>query len=263
MVHYGRRSRPSALALQRSLTQLGYNGPNINFGYGINPEALNKPEAIRLASNKRLALQAMQEAGVPVPKPLYNDTWSFPCVGRPDSHRQGRGFWLCESHEDMARAYRGTSRKAAATHFMEYIPIEREFRVHVVNGKSIKISEKVGANGTNNHRNGAICRYPSDFSHKKTLRKAAKDAVEALGLDFGAVDIGWYDGKPYVFEVNTAMGLTDPNSDTLERYAQAFVALNKEKEDGNDDRLGVYSVARSVPVETPNVGCTCCCHDDI
>jgi len=30
--------------------------------------ALNKPEAIRLASNKRLALRAMAEAGVPVPE---------------------------------------------------------------------------------------------------------------------------------------------------------------------------------------------------
>lgn len=232
-VHFGRRSRPSGLALNNALTEEGYNGKKINFGIGAYRSAINSPEAIAKASNKRVALEIMNEAGVPVPQ-QYDPQHAiahfqyfgegYKLVGRPDSHRQGRGFWLCNSERDVRRSLAGTQHKAKATHFMDYIEAEKEFRVHVVNGNSIKISEKVGGNGvTRNHNNGATFQYPYDFHHKKTLRKVAKQAVEALGLDFGAVDVLWADGKAYVLEVNTAPCLTDTHSDTLDRYVKAFI----------------------------------------
>jgi len=105
----------------------------------------------------------------------------------------------------LRKAITGTRTKAAATHFMEYINIEREFRVHVVNGKSIKISEKIGGG---NHSRGAKFSYPHDFNHKKTLRRVSRAAVAALGLDFGAVDVIYSGEKFYVTEVNSAPALT-------------------------------------------------------
>lgn len=224
-VHYGQRTRPSGVALQNALNEAGYHGQDINFGYGLRRNALNKPEAIRLAFNKRLALQAMRTSGVPCPAEVRTPVNTYPIVGRPDSHRQGQGFWLVGNKQEARVAMRGRSRtrarrgKAAATHFMEYINIDREFRVHVVNSKSIKVSEKIGGG---NYSNGAKFQYPHDFDHKITLRNTAKDAVKALGLDFGAVDIMWSDDKPYVSEVNSAPCLTDENSDTLQRYVNAF-----------------------------------------
>lgn len=116
-----------------------------------------------------------------------------------------------------------------ATHFLEYIEDALEFRVHIVKGQSIKISQKVFTEGTEanrrNHRFGAKFEYPHEFTHKKTLRKWAKAAIEALELDFGAVDILYKDDKYYVLEINTAPCLTDENSDTLQCYVNAFLGI--------------------------------------
>lgn len=219
MVHYVRRTRPSALALERRLNQLGYRGPDIN--WGTNYSGLNADPS--LASNKRRALYAMQEAGVPVPK-LYTldnsdiNYANYPLVGRPDHHRKGRQFYLCHNSVQALAA-----RNRGATHFMEYIDNAREFRVWIVNGKSIKISEKIGGGVTKNFDSGARFYYPQDFNHKKTLRQVARQAVQTLGLDFGAVDILWKDDRFYVLEVNTAPCLTNQYSDTLERFAAAIV----------------------------------------
>lgn len=249
MVHYGARSRPSALALEEALSERGYNGPEINFGYGIATHGLNSPYAIQKATNKRVMRELFAEHEVPAPQLMPEGgsrAWGYPVIGRPDKHRQGRGFWKCLNSEDTRRARIGTRRKAAATHFMEYIEIEREFRVHIVNGKSIKISQK---SVVGNHRNGARFEYPSGFNHKKTLRKAARQAVEALGLDFGAVDIMWAGDRPFVAEVNSAPCLTDGSSDTLERYANAI------KEAYDTDNVGLdASGSGRVP---SSVNCPC------
>lgn len=243
IVHFGRKCRPSAVALSRALNEEGYEGRNINFGIVSGEHgAINRPHAIANAVNKRRMRQIFRDNEVPMPRLLDLDNagdWNYPVVGRPDQHRKGRGFWLCRTPYGVAKATRGRKRKKAATHFMEFIEAEREFRVHVVAGQSIKISEKIGGDGTaKNHARGAYFQYPQDFSHKKTLRRAAKQAVEALELDFGAVDILWANDKPYVLEVNTAPCLTDENSDTLERYVSAFIDnfhSNYEYEDEEDD----------------------------
>lgn len=258
-VHFGRKSRNSGLALQEALNNAGYTGPDINYGLGHSNDALNKPEALRMAVNKRLALEAMAQADVPIPT-MYvanagdanaaalsfvtnGDQSIYPLVGRPDHHSKGRGFWLCRTLQDVQRALRGTSIKQAATHFLQYIDNAREFRVHVVRDgregytnkyRTIKISEKIkdvnveDVEGrrpiTGNHANGIVFNY-TDVSNRdrKSLRKAAREAVMVLNLDFGAVDILFKDNKPYVLEVNTAPRLTDETSDTLDKYVQAFM----------------------------------------
>jgi len=229
IVHYIRKTRPSALRLAQKLREMGYTGKVINWGTK-EPFALNPPQAVALASNKHKALLTMQEAGVPIPKLVGNTggryslfdfrrlgiEWEYPIVGRPDYHRKGRQFYLCNNYEDVTNAL-----NRGATHFMEYVDNAREFRVHIVNGKSIKISEKIGGGITKNYESGARFYYPEDFNHKKSLRRVAREAVASLGLDFGAVDLLYRDGNFYVLEVNTAPCLTS-TSDTLERYARAF-----------------------------------------
>lgn len=222
MIHYGSKSKPSALALEERLTQLGYSGPDINFGYPGSPDALNEPEALRRASNKRLALEAFREADIPCPEEAVEGVTPFPWVGRPDKHSGGRGFWLCHDMDDVRRALKGTRLKAKATHFMELIDEPREFRVHVVADRVIKLSEKYGGM-IKNHRQGAVFAYPEDCSFKRDLRHLAKQAVDLFGLDFGAVDILEKDGSFFVLEVNTAPCLTDDKSDTLSRYASSII----------------------------------------
>lgn len=155
-------------------------------------------------------------------------------VGRPDRHTKGRGYWLCATQGDIDRALVGTRRKSPATHFTEYIPFDREYRVHVFNGKSIRISEKdFGSPIISSIRSrGNRFKVEVAFSMRKPthpvrrIRRAAKAAVKALGLDFGAVDVLEKDGRAYVLEVNSAPGL---GGSTPALYADAFLRWYDER----------------------------------
>ena len=222
-----RKSRLSGDTLEAALRDAGYDGPQICWGYSgvstITSGMLNLPGAVALATNKRLALIAMTRAGVPTLLIDPRGITEWPVVARPDHHHAGRFLRICEDYSQLCHHMRprlGRGRKAQCTHVQRYLGSAREFRVHVVNGLSIKISEKIGESG--NHSTGAVFTSRIEDGHRVTMRGIAKDAVAALGLDFGAVDLMYRDGQFYVLEVNTAPCLTDPNSDTLARYVRAF-----------------------------------------
>jgi glutathione synthase/RimK-type ligase-like ATP-grasp enzyme len=100
---------------------------------------------------------------------------------------------------------------------MEYIQnAPHEYRVHVFNGKSIRISEKAFFGREGNHRLYTTIKPTGQIDH---VRSAAKLAVEALGLDFGAVDILANDENCWVLEVNSAPSL---GGSMPQLYAQAF-----------------------------------------
>lgn len=221
---------PSGVALREALGD--FTG-HINWGYTKAPDGMNSSEAIKLASNKRKALWRMTDCGVNTPT-LYTKAEAFdavedtPIIGRTSYHQEGSGFFFCETREQVRNAISN-----GATHFLEYIEDAREFRVHIVNGYSIKISEKhkrFDADADEFVEDSWT--YPRKFKRKISLRKVAKEATDSLGLDFGAVDILYkkIDGQPtfFVLEVNTCPCLTDGNSDTLERYVRAFQEAQNE-----------------------------------
>jgi glutathione synthase/RimK-type ligase-like ATP-grasp enzyme len=126
-------------------------------------------------------------------------------IGRPDTHSRGRGFWKIADEDQFFKAMRGTRKKKAATHFMEYIDAPREYRVHIFKGKSIRISEKLwGQRGETSHGDYITGKPRHNVGH---VREAAKLAVKALQLDFGAVDILADDDRCWVLEVNSSPGL--------------------------------------------------------
>ena len=228
-VRIGNNGVLSGRELRKRLEEEHYSGEPINWAHMLY-DGINSPSAVRSASNKRRALYRMSECGVPTPQ-LYTFleartavSGGVRVVGRTSYHTRGSGFWYCESDNDVILA-----RHRGATHFMEFIEEPREFRVHIVHGQSIKISEKFKQYDTNSGVfDEGSWKYPERFRRKITLRTIAKQAVEALELDFGAVDILYkkIGGEPkfFVLEVNTAPNLTESiNNDTLERYVKAFM----------------------------------------
>lgn len=237
---YSGRSRPSALAIaesyrdQAEIDLVRSSQGHINWGRNrantqLNPDISN-------STNKRVMRELFEEHGVPMPKLVKGEVCKYeldrqgvdyPIVGRPDRHMKGRGYWYCENIADVRKAVRGTRRKRAATHFMEYIKAEHEYRVHIFKGKSIRISEKsffniwpARANFLNDEEGKRTYNTIKPTGRVGKVRQAAKDAVEALGLDFGAVDILVdYEGNPYVLEVNAAPGL---GGSTPALYAKVF-----------------------------------------
>ncbi|HEY6020587.1 MAG TPA: hypothetical protein VIY48_12065, partial [Candidatus Paceibacterota bacterium] len=112
--------------------------------------------------------------------------------------------------------------------YVRYKKKKHEYLVHVLNGQVIdctwkrKRADFEGEHNTKirNLAGGWVyCR--DEIEIPQDLYEQAIKAVNALGLDFGAVDIIWNkkENKSYVLEVNTAPGLTGT---TLQRYSEAF-----------------------------------------
>lgn len=210
---YSGRSAPSAELIADEdddiFTARSSEG-DVNWGRARANTSLN-PD-ISNCTNKRVMRELFASHEVPMPKlytkqevyeilaPLHEGEHGNRFVGRPDQHSKGRGFWDIRTLGGLRRASDGTRKKKAATHFMEYISsAPHEYRVHIFKGKSIRISEK------DFYEEGYVTIKPT--GNIKHVRKAAKKAVEALGLDFGAVDILATDDECWVLEVNTAPGL--------------------------------------------------------
>lgn len=180
-----------------------YRG-DVNWGRAVADTQLN-PD-ISNVTNKRVMRELFSSHNVPMPRLFPTDQAAeqidngLTIVGRPDHHMKGRGFWKCQTIHDLNKALRGTRRKKPATHFMEFIAAPREYRVHIFRGKSIRISEK---DHTAFHEYTTV----KPTARVWHVRKAAKQAVEAVWLDFGAVDILANDRECWVLEVNAAPGL--------------------------------------------------------
>lgn len=194
---------------------------------------LNKPAAVNTASNKLSALQALQNSGIRTPEFTTNyrqaSSWLNDDEVVVERHElrgnSGEGIRIVTLHDDEMEQDLQT-----APLYTKFINKTNEFRVHVFNGKIIDYIEKKKVSAE--RRGSTFNKYISSitcgwvFSHSNVrdipeVRDIAIKSVKALGLDFGAVDIVYADGLPYVLEVNTAPGLSGV---TLVKYANALRA---------------------------------------
>lgn len=191
---------------------------------------LNTPESVRLAANKLHAFQAMAKgAEINLPEFTANvgdaKEWGSTIVARTKlTGHSGEGIVLHEpDDEDIVNA----------PLYVRYIPKKEEYRVHVVGGVVTDIQRKARRHEVPNERvnwkirnmdNGFIFARNEDKPFPEQINQQAVKACEALGLDFGAVDIIFNEKKAtaYVLEVNTAPGLSGT---TLDNYIEQFKAV--------------------------------------
>lgn len=186
---------------------------------------INNPVSVGIASNKISSLMAFERYDVPHP--------AF------TSEKEIAQEWLAEGEKVVCRtlltAHSGQGIVVAkqqqdlidAPLYTLYIRKKKEFRVHVFNSKIIDIQEKRRSSAVDdhhpyirNHNNGYVfCR--GDIEEPDDLRGVAVSAVNALNLDFGAVDIVWNEAHDqcYALEVNTACGL---EGSTIDKYVNAI-----------------------------------------
>jgi carbamoylphosphate synthase large subunit len=211
---------------------------------------VNPRDMVRSASNKRAARIAFQEADVPAPQLFLRGSdvtkAELPVIGRTSYHNKGKGFWFCKTLAEVQRAV-----ERGATHFLEFVPKTREYRVHAFCKKkafgkedrkaddyaSVKLVEKVWQGKDKpdpkkvqkNHEFGWVFLGQQDRREEEldVVRFAAKQAMAALGLDFGAVDVMYkiMDKRPYVLEVNSTPSLADETADTCEVYAKRILSM--------------------------------------
>lgn len=224
------RPRPSDLIVNWGCSKAPDNFVGSNW--------LNRPSQVRAAICKLTSLQTMQDAGAVVP----DFTTSF----------DQAAAWLAEGRSCVARTLlRGSAGKGIvfldpkganppalprAPLYTAYEPRRDEYRVHifrrptgeyeVVDVQMKKLRQETKADADFKVRtagNGWVfCR--EGVTAPQEAHKQAIAAVQALGLDFGAVDLGWTQKakKATVFEVNTAPGL---EGTTIQTYAEGIRRL--------------------------------------
>ena len=204
----------------------------VNWGSSTPPhfrwmeQDLNKPHAIALASNKlNTFLEYRSKSFIHVPQWTTNPSeaqhWldlglKTYCRKLLSSH-SGNGIVVCNAGDTLI----------SAPLYTLHTKHKDEYRVHIFKGEVLDVQKKkrkLGFNGSSsgirNHSSGWVYAR-TDVAIPDMLCPIAIQAVELLGLDFGAVDIGHKvnDNKFFVFEVNTAPGL---EGSTLDKYTKAI-----------------------------------------
>ena len=169
-------------------------------------------------TNKLEQLNALASAGVLTPQFAESDP-DFPLIA-PVPGWMGRTLF-----HTRAGDFRFRPRPA---YWVEPLLLSEEWRLHVFKrplGALVVIRSAIkkpieGAKAhpwVRSHATGWRFSYVGGSS--EAMRTAARNAVGALGLDFGAVDLGIFCGTPVVLEVNTCPSL-ERGSQTLAAYAR-------------------------------------------
>ena len=194
-------------------------------GCCINPSA-----AVRTAANKILSFRCLEEHDVPCP--------FFTTEARVA--RQA-----CEDGETIVVRHKVTGNSGEGIEIVEpgglvpeaplytsYVKKKDEYRVHVMAGTILSVQRKARRENVpdedvnwkvRNLAGGFIFARNEDREIPDEVMAISVRAVEAMGLDFGAVDV-LYNGKKgaFVLEINTAPGL---EGTTLEEYGNGFSNL--------------------------------------
>lgn len=204
----------------------------INWGNSTSPTTwkfnpaldVNKPDSVRKAVNKLTTFQELQgKVNIPewttdkneAANWITNNNATVVCR-RTLAGNSGRGIVVSTSVDTLVDA----------PLYTKYQKKRHEFRVHVVFGKVIDISIKRKRRNTNvdtkirSWDNGWVFCH-DNVPVTQDLKAIATNAVTALGLDFGAVDVIWNErnNEYFVLEVNTAPGI---EGQTVTKYKEAF-----------------------------------------
>ena len=147
----------------------------------------------------------------------------------------GTDIIFIEDKDSLAFVMGGRPKMSKNDFFSKYIKKKDEYRIHVFKDKVIdaqrKALRKTTEDGTpvdpnfidfrvRNHQNGFVFVRES-CNPKQCVLDQAILAVQASGLDFGAVDVIYNESmdKAFVLEINTAPGL---EGQTLDSYTKAI-----------------------------------------
>ena len=216
----------------------------LNWGNSTDPQWndgrvqwINNPYNVRYASHKAVSAVKFADAGIAtLPTTAYKaeaQQWQNEGCTVIERHRMqghsGQGIVVKHPDEELSdvRLY------------SQYIGARREYRVHVFNQEIIYIQQKKRRNGARelptysevirNHGTGWVYCEDDITPLLVEAEELAIDAVSALGLTFGAVDVATRQGESYVIEVNTAPGLEGRSvgiyCDAINAYASSLYGV--------------------------------------
>lgn len=224
---------------------------------------LNEPQAIKKAANKLDCLKVLTDSNVRTVPWFTNLAAAMAHTERGRIYARtkltgssGEGIRLIMSNEDPQAEevddnfpfpvdFTGDNFNEATYARTQLFTVgivgkRQEWRIHVVKGEVILSQLKMRRQGfedndgytslVRNVETGWVYSVNfarGDYMQLDAVQRLAVEAVEALGLDFGAVDIVEKRGEPFVLEVNTAPGL-DEDGSALTAYRDAFQRIEQE-----------------------------------
>lgn len=216
--------------LPKTIINWGNSGHGLpSEGLGEQHTVLNPCDKVKVAGNKLLALQTLSEASVRVPEFTTDSQTACDWIVEDGlvverqtlTGHSAQGLYIRESQDDLE----------SAPLYTRYVKKQDEYRVHIMKGVVIDVQRKALSSDypatpnwrVRNHSNGFVYVREGVNPHVDVINQA-QEAIVALGLDFGAVDVIWnaHYAQATVLEVNTACGL---EGTTLERYVAAFKAV--------------------------------------
>lgn len=185
-------------------------------------KVINTAQAVRIAKNKELSRRLLGD--------LSPKTWTeqyqiqLPAVIRPRKHHAAGSFYVCRNYADIFAALKDKAIRRHGWYASELIDKAMEFRVFVLQGRVVAVSQRFPGNpgdvAWNLAAGGRLLNVDRDDWHIPAL-KASIQGCDRIGLDWAAVDvIVDKNDRPYVLEVNTAPGLR--NKYTMARIAKAL-----------------------------------------
>lgn len=187
----------------------------------ISQRWLNHPSAVHTTMDKVRTFKALRVAGIKTPAFTSNKDIAAEWVHQGDvvvsrkyvQSSKGRGIGLSK---DMKFCEGFDEGKLYVRHMQH--ELLHEFRVNVVKDNT-QLMQKRRKNGKVEEADPYIRDYGAwvwcltrikgvDEGSLVKVRKTAREAVKALGLDFGAVDLCLKNGEVYIIEVNTAPGIS-------------------------------------------------------
>ena len=212
--HNSRTFRP-----RRSDKTIYYGGREVTLTLGRTFNAYRRIALDKLGTFRVLSDQGISTVPWTTDKHVA-ETWPTTVERHTLTGHSGAGIRIVSFHPETASLW-------DAPLYTKYTKRSHEYRVHVFNGSVIdcQIKRKITGAGEvdkhvrNKHTGWVYCR--DNFEPTDTLKQLAIQAVAAVELDFGAVDIIYSkrEDSHYVLEINTAPGL---EGTTLLNYTKAI-----------------------------------------
>lgn len=219
----------------------------LNFGKAkrkmIKPRIIINPvQGLRNTRDKLLQHQILQQHGIRKPRFFethieaiaYMEETGNPVVAKRINHSKCKGMYRFMNVDELNASQDRRVFDSQYYYFEEFVQCNREWRVHVSVAQDDEViayrkclrGDLEGDKPWFRNNDNCYFKLDSDEDKKENwpeIVAECKRAIEALGMDIAAVDLGEYTKKGarefYIFEVNSAPGMEE---NTRRAYEQAI-----------------------------------------
>lgn len=174
---------------------------------------INKSTGIKTVNDKGAFRRVCMASGVRVPKTIFTPSpeATYPLVVRPTRHAQGRHLYIAENYHDLRHIVTRNEHLIPGWYASTLIDKVAEYRVFVLMGRVINVSQKIPGDPDAiawNVAQGGMFENVRFGSWPMDVVRLALQCFKETGLDYSGIDVMVArDGTPYIIEANSAASM--------------------------------------------------------